>query len=208
MKRLLTAALISATLASAPSFVSAHEAPAAVAKADTVRQQSAEALKIAEQGFMAVRDVRMARVAIFQGAPEHAVKLTDAAAKLLADDSTDWKKFARSSKKAALVDDQYVVIDATMGISENYVGTPEKEAAIKKANEKLAAGDKKGAIDVLRLADVAVVQNLYLMPLKQSQKAVAEAQTLLSQKKYYEANLVLKSIEDSIVVDGAAVVAN
>lgn len=57
-----------------------------------------------------------------------------------------------SRKKTNVNDDQYIVINASVGISESYVATPEKEAAIKIANEKMAKGDKKGAMEELRLA--------------------------------------------------------
>lgn len=202
MKRLFTAAIITAALASAPSLVSAQETSAIAQK------QAAETLKISEQGFTAVQDVRLARLAIFQGVPDHAVKLTDTAAKLLKDDSADWKQFAKTNKNAALIGDQYIAIDGTVGISENFIGTPEKEAAIKSANEKLSKGDKKGAIEILRLADIAVTQKLYLLPLKHVQKTVADAQKLLGEKKYYEANLALKAVEDSVVVDDTGVIAD
>lgn len=202
MKRLFTAAIITAALASAPSLVSAQETSAIAQK------QAAETLKISEQGFTAVQDVRLARLAIFQGVPDHAVKLTDTAAKLLKDDSADWKQFAKTNKNAALIGDQYIAIDGTVGISENFIGTPEKEAAIKSANEKLSKGDKKGAIEILRLADIAVTQKLYLLPLKHVQKTVADAQKLLGEKKYYEANLALKAVEDSVVVDDSGVIAD
>lgn len=202
MKRLFTAAIITAALASAPSLVSAQETSAVAQK------QAAETLKISEQGFAAVQDVRLARLAIFQGAPDHAVKLTDTAAKLLKDDSADWKQFAKTNKNAALIGDQYIAIDGTVGISENFIGTPEKAAAIKSANEKLSKGDKKGAIEILRLADIAVTQKLYLLPLKHVQKTVADAQKLLGEKKYYEANLALKAVEDSVVVDDTGVIAD
>ena len=46
-------------------------------------------------------------------------------------------------KKTNVNDDQYIVINASVGISESYVATPEKEAAIKIANEKMAKGDKR-----------------------------------------------------------------
>lgn len=207
MKRLLTAVMVTAALASIPAFANAAETTATT-KAEVVTQQAADALQISEQGYIAVQDVRMARMAIFEGVPEHAVKLTDTASKLLSDDSADWKKFTHISKKATLSGDRYIVIDGSIGISENFIATPEKTAAIKAANEKLAAGDKKGALKVLHLADISVTQNLYLLPLKQSQKAIAEAKTLLSEKKFYEANLVLKSIEDSVIIDGAAVIAD
>lgn len=206
MKRFFTAAVITAALASAPSLASAQETAAPVLA--TAHQKAAEAMNIAEQGFSALQDVRMARLAIFQGVPEHAVTLTDAAAKLLADDSTDWSKFTKTSKKATLLNDKYIVIDGTLSISDNFIATPEKQDAIKSANEKLAKGDKKGALETLRLADISVAENLYLLPLKQSQKIVAEAQKLLKEKKYYEANLALKAIDDSVIIDGSALIAD
>lgn len=92
-------------------------------------------------------------------------------------------------------------------LSEDYVATPEKESAIQSANEKLAKGDQKGAIDTLRLAGIGVIENQYLMPLNQTRKAVAQAQELLKAGKYYEANLVLKGAEEGIVVDSEMLVA-
>ncbi len=204
MKRLLTAAMIASALATLPSLAIAEQTPTAA----IAHQQAAETLKISQQGFAAIQDVRMARLAIFQGLPEHAVKLTDAAAKLLADDSAEWTVFARTNKNAALIGDQYIAIDGTMGISENFIATPEKQEAIKKANEQLAKGDQKGAIETLRLADIAVTQKLYLLPLKHAQKAIADAQKLLNEKKYYEANLALKAVEDSVTLNSNSVTAN
>lgn len=201
MRRLFSAVMITAALSTVPFLVSAQET------STVAQQQAAETLKISEQGFTAVQDVRLARLAIFQGVPEHAVKLTENAAKLLTDDSIDWKKFATTNKNAALIGDQYIAIDGTVGISENFISTPEKQAAIKKANEQLSQGDKKSAMETLRLADISVTQKLYLLPLKHSQKAVAEAQNLLKEKKYYEANLALKAIEDSVLVDNTGIVA-
>ncbi len=45
-----------------------------------------------------------------------------------------------------MIADRYVVINATVALSEDYVATPEKESAIKSANEKLAKGDQKGLL--------------------------------------------------------------
>lgn len=97
----------------------------------------------------------------------------------MSDDSTEWAKFAKPGKKTNLNDDQYIVINASVGISESYVATPEKEAAIKLPMKKMAKGDKKGAMEELRLAGVGVMENQYLMPLKQTRNALADAQKLL-----------------------------
>ncbi|OVZ87012.1 YfdX family protein [Yersinia alsatica] len=200
MKRLIMATMVTAILASSSVWASG-EVPTATEKQT---QQSVAAERISEQGLYAMRNIQVARLALFHGDPEKAKELTNEASALLADDSTEWEKFAKSGKKTNLSDDQYIVINATIGISESYIATPEKKAAIKIANEKMAKGDKKGALEELRLIGVGVMENQYLMPLKQTRNALAEAQKLLDKKQYYEANLALKGAEDGIIVESEA----
>lgn len=200
MKRLIMATMVTAILASSSVWASG-EVPTATKKQT---QQSVAAERISEQGLYAMRNIQVARLALFHGEPEKAKELTNEASALLADDSTEWKKFAKSGKKTNLGDDQYIVINATVGISERYIATPEKKAAIKIANEKMAKGDKKGALEELRLIGVGVIESQYLMPLKQTRHALADAQKLLDKKQYYEANLALKAAEDGIIVDSEA----
>lgn len=57
-------------------------------------------------------------------------------------------------------------------------------------------------------AGVGVMENQYLMPLKQTRNALADAQKLLDKKQYYEANLALKGAEDGIIVDSEALFVN
>ncbi|HCB0645694.1 TPA: YfdX family protein, partial [Klebsiella variicola subsp. variicola] len=107
-----------------------------------------------------MRNIQSARLALFLGHPDKAEALTKNASALLADDSVDWGNFVRSDKKTNLIDDKYVAIDASMGISEDYVASPEKQEAIKRANQKMAKGDKKGAVEELRLAGIGVMENV------------------------------------------------
>lgn len=204
MKRLIMATMVTAILASSTVWAADNAPVAAQQQTQQVQQTqktAAAAERISEQGLYAMRDVQVARLALFHGDPEKAKELTNEASALLSDDSTEWAKFAKPGKKTNLNDDQYIVINASVGISESYVATPEKEAAIKIANEKMAKGDKKGAMEELRLAGVGVMENQYLMPLKQTRNALADAQKLLDKKQYYEANLALKGAEDGIIVD-------
>lgn len=90
-----------------------------------------------------MRDVQVARLALFHGDPEKAKELTNEASALLSDDSTEWAKFAKPGKKTNVNDDQYIVINASVGISESYVATPEKEAAIKLPTKKWRKGIKR-----------------------------------------------------------------
>lgn len=133
MKRILTATALSLAMFSTFTWA-ADAAPAAsaatTAAAGMSAQQVQDVAKVAQQGFTAMRDMQFARVALFRGSPEVATKLTDQAAGLLADDSTDWKAFIKSDKKAPLAGDNYVIINASIALSEDFVATPEKQKAI------------------------------------------------------------------------------
>ena len=208
MKRFAMAAALAAMVAAAPALAASENSTAAESAPHITAQQVRAADHIAVQGLDALRDIKLARVALFQGHPEKTETLLNRASTLLADDSVDWSKYIRKDKKASLTNDSYVAIDASMGISEDYVASPEKQKAIKHANAKLANGDKKGAVEELRLAGIGVMENVCLMPLKQTRSAVAEAKKLMGEHKYYEANLALKGAEDGIIMDSSALFAN
>lgn len=203
MKNLLLASMIATVMTATPVLASENTADAKTetTSVEKVQREAGEVLHMAGQGFDAMRDIQLARVAIFQGHTGTAKKFIANATTLLSDTSTDWSKFTKVDHKAKMINDQYIIINSNFSISENFVASPEKDAVIKKANEKISEGDPKGAVDTLRLAGMSVVQNQYLMPLQQTRQAVAETAHLLNSGKYYEANLMLKSAEDGIVVE-------
>ncbi len=121
---------------------SATAAPAAAATTQ-VQKEAADVLQVAVQGANAMRDIQFARLALFHGQPDSA-KTDDDAAALLAADDASWAKFVKTDAKAKMIADRYVIINASIALSEDYVATPEKESAIQSANEKLAKGDQKG----------------------------------------------------------------
>jgi hypothetical protein len=205
MKKIILAGLLATMMGSAPVMASATTTTAAETATANVQKEAADIMQVAVKGANAMRDIQLARLALFHGQPDSAKKLTNDAASLLAGDSSDWAKFVKAAPKAKMIDDQYVIINATIALSEDYIATPEKESAIKTANGKMAKGDWKGAVDTLQLAGISVLQTQYLMPLNQTRKAVASAQKLLSTGKFYEANLVLKGAEEGIVIDSEMV---
>ncbi|MEG0230866.1 MAG: YfdX family protein [Hafnia sp.] len=211
MKRILTATALSLAMMSTFTWAAdgATTAPAATTTVSAnvlTAQQAKEVAKVAQQGFNAMRDVQYARVSLFRGYPDVAQKLVDQAQTLLSDDSTNWKDFIKADKKTPLAGDNYVVINASISLAEDFVATPEKQKAIDNANAKFKKGDHKSAMEELRLAGVGVTETQYLMPLKQTQQAVKKAQQLLKEGKYYEANLALKGAEEGIITDSVSLV--
>lgn len=113
MKRLIMATMVTAVLASSTVWA-ADNAPVAAQQQTQQVQQTAAAERISEQGLYAMRDVQVARLALFHGDPEKAKELTNEASALLSDDSTEWAKFAKPGKKTNVNDDQYIVINASV----------------------------------------------------------------------------------------------
>ncbi|EBW2564268.1 hypothetical protein DQD36_20345 [Salmonella enterica subsp. enterica serovar Chester] len=160
---------------------------------------------IAKIGNEAMQDVQLARVSLFNGDTKSAKKLLSDAQQKINDDKTDWTKFIKKDKKTPVDGDNYIVINASMSINEDYQASGEKTKAIKNANEKLKKGDKKGAIETLKLAGITVVENEVLMPLKQTRTDIQKAIALFDDGKYYQANLMLLSAEEGIILDSETI---
>ncbi|SFN04829.1 YfdX protein [Izhakiella capsodis] len=81
-----------------------------------------------------------------------------------------------------------MLINSSISRSENLTITPEKKAAIARAN------------DELHLAGIDTTDTQVFMPLEKARQDVTKAITLLKQNKYYEANIALKDAEDSVII--------
>ncbi|EJG2898438.1 YfdX family protein [Salmonella enterica subsp. enterica serovar Kentucky] len=159
----------------------------------------------AGQAWQAMRDIGMSRFELFNGRTQKAEQLAAQAEKLLNDDSTDWKLYVKSDKKAPVEGDHYIRINSSITVAEDYLPAGQKNDAINKANQKMKEGDKKGTIEALKLAGVSVIENQELIPLQQTRKDVTTALSLMNEGKYYQAGLILKSAQDGIVVDSQSV---
>ncbi|EBB6289093.1 YfdX family protein [Salmonella enterica] len=156
---------------------------------------------IAQAGNAAMQDVQLARVALFDGDTSGAKRLLNDANKKINDDQTDWSKYIKKDKKTPIDGDGYVVINATMAVSEDYQASEAKNKAVRDANEKLNKGDRKGAIEVLKLAGITVSESQVLMPLKATRNDIRKAINLFNEGKYYQSNLMLLSAEEGIILD-------
>lgn len=156
---------------------------------------------IAQAGNAAMQDVQLARVALFDGDTRGAKRLLNDANRKINDDQTDWSKYIRKNKKAPIDGDGYVVINATMAVSEDYQASEAKNKAVRDANEKIKKGDRKGAIEVLKLVGIRVSESQVLMPLKATRNDIQKAIDLFNKGKYYQSNLMLLSAEEGIILD-------
>ncbi len=96
---------------------------------------------------------------------------------------------------------QWLPVDAEMSVDEDYTANPTKAAAVADANKRLAKGDKQGAMEKLKLADVNIVYVMAVVPLDQTLADVHQAAQLIDGGKYYEASQTLRQVQDSTHYD-------
>jgi len=155
--------------------------------------------KVSDDAMLAMRNIHNARLAIFNGDPEDAQTYIDAAVTRINATSKDAAKYAVDTKQKTKPNDTYVPYDETLIVDDNYVGTEKKAKHIANADKHLHHGDKKAAIEELKLADIDVSIDMSLLPVKFAKHEISVASKLIDSGKYYEANQALKSVQDSVI---------
>jgi len=223
VSRGIVAALLGTTMLA--GAVSAQQTPAAPAP---TTQQKAEAardfMKLSTDGAVAFRALHLARIAIFEADPVAAKKLiadTRAALAKAKVDSTAFMKAeaelkapkgmnvtpAAAPATASGPAVAWLPIDGQLTLGEDFVATPAKAAAVAEANKHLEKGQRKEAIEKLKLADVNVTFTMALAPLDRTMADVDMAAKLMDEGKYYEANAAMKKAEDGVRYDSVAAIA-
>jgi hypothetical protein len=95
----------------------------------------------------------------------------------------------------------WLPIDGAITINEDYTANPAKTAAVADANKSLKSGDRKSAMEKLKLADMKVDVTLAVIPLEQTIKYTHQAAGLINDNKYYEASQVLRQAQDNLRFD-------
>ena len=158
-----------------------------------------EAIATYDDAFRAMREVRAARLAIFDGEAPVAVELVDNARTNLAAARTDFEKLEASERKPK-IEPGYLPFDLSIALAEDYREQPAKAAAVAKANEHIKKGERDKAMETLRLADIRVETSAAVLPVRSAMEHLDKAHAMLREGKFYEANLQLKALEDSVVI--------
>lgn len=208
MTRALFAALIATSMLATPAVALAKQAsePAAMAGQQEVSKADYDhMMKLSDDGFRTMRDVKEARLAIFNAAPDQALKRVDDAINAIGKAKKDAKSFVgRTSVSKS--SDEWLPFDATIDVADNYVVGDEKSKHVAEANAELKAGKGQKAAEKLKLAAIDVNLTRLMMPLTATTSHLSLAKSLLGEKKYYEANQALQAVEDGIVVDTIALI--
>ncbi len=92
---------------------------------------------------------------------------------------------------------EWLPVDASIIIGEDFSASPEKKAAVADANKSLGNGDRKGAINKLKLSGVDIDVEVLAVPLDDTITKVQQAANMINDGRYYEASQLIKDVQDS-----------
>ncbi len=213
---LLAGIVYAQQMQTAPSQAAPLQAAPQQAALPTAQQKDAahDLRKMSADGANAFRDMHRARVAIFDADPAAAKKLIASAREALAKARTNSTAFQKAEadlkmpnglkKEPAPVSTQpiaWLPIDGQLTLDEDFVATPAKAAAVAEANKSLEKGNRAEALEKLRVADVKVMFAMAVAPLDKTVAEVDQVAKLMDEGKYYEANAVMKKVEEGVRYD-------
>jgi hypothetical protein len=166
-------------------------------------------MKLSEEGYIAMRAVRGARISIFNGDPAAAKTMVADAVKLVGQAEKTAKDYVGRTNQSGTSEagsDEWIPVDGSITLGEDFTMTDKKKESITKANELLKKGKANEAVAKLKETDIDVSYTRVMLPLNTAAQRLEKAQSLLNDGKFYEANLALKGVEESAVVDTVALI--
>ncbi len=170
--------------------------------------------KLSNQGSKAFSDIELARLAIFNGHPVEASRLVSEAQRSLKIAQTDDTAFLKAEsdmkpppsqvyQSSAAKDTKavsWLPVGADVTVSDDFT-TPAKTTAVTSANAHLKKGQTNAAMKELKLANVGISYTMEVVPLKRTTVDVDKAAGLMKLDKFYQADQVLKQVQDSVRYD-------
>ncbi len=211
--RISAVALAMSSVLAYPMLVRAAEdtKPPPTSSATATGSQNVKRLRqFSEAGHSAMMNIADARLAIFDGDPKVAMKLMESARSNITLAEKDVPSMAGITQgdktKPVTVNTldakmRSVPVDGQLALADDFVMTPEKKVHVDKANESFKKGDHATGLEELRLGAIDVNYTRWWLPIAPTETHLDQAIKLASESKYYEANLALKAIEDSVTID-------
>lgn len=208
-KSLLTMAVLasvsSGLLLSGTSFAATADKTTDASSVAATKKAASEkdAIKVSEDAAITMRNIRDARVAIFNGQTERAQTLVDAAVTRVKATREDADKYAIDIKDKRKANDTYVPFAAMLTVGEGLVPEKHKTEHVSKTNHHASRSKKDD--ESFKLVGIDMGVTTQLVPVKLAEQHIQDASKLVDGGKYYQANLQLKAVEDSVLMQTVAV---
>ncbi|MEZ5714241.1 MAG: YfdX family protein [Paracoccaceae bacterium] len=157
-------------------------------------------LQTADEAATALAQIHAARVALFDNDIETAKSQLGEARSHFLDAEKKFNDITIGDTENPESADRYLPFDVSVALDEDFVVTPENKTALDTANQQVRNGDKDSAIETLNLARIDANLSAALLPVADVTTHLDKAQTFMDEGKYFDANVALKAVEDSILI--------
>lgn len=207
----LTTAAIAAAIATAlgtavvPPTLAAEAHTKASQETPAQKQTDQTLFKVSDDARMTMRNVDGARLAIFDGDPGQAQVYADAAVTRVKATLKEADKYEldvqkkKTGARAIANGEKFVPFDAGFTMAELLKPTKDDLKHISKANDFLHKGETGKALEDLKAGGIDVALTTDLVPVQSAEARIEDASKLIAKGKYYDANLELKAVEDSVI---------
>jgi hypothetical protein len=198
----LIAAISSGMAVTAMSPVTAAELQSNADENSTEQAKSDQDLiNVSEDALKTMRDVGSARLAIFNGLPKQAQVYIDAAVTRSAAALRDADKYALDIKASKKDGEKFVPFNAGLTVAEALEPGKEKQEHTARGNRHLRKDETQKAMEDLKVDEIDVAVTADLLPIQMAKTHIEDAARLIGEGKYYEANLALKAVQDSVITE-------
>jgi hypothetical protein len=194
----LTAVITTGLVATALSPVIAAELQEKAAQQTKVAQDS---IKVSEDALMTMRNVGSARLALFNGSPAKAQIYTDAAVTRATATLNDADKYALDINASKKDGEKYVPFNAGLTVAETLEPNNERLKAIANSSKPQGKSESQKATEPLKVDEIGVAVSTELLPIQAAKTHIEDAAKLIGEGKYYQANLALKAVQDSVITE-------
>lgn len=193
------------------AYAAEKAAAPSVVQAQPNKTEENALLRFSQAGRDAMDNINIARMHIIDGQPELATAELKNAQTSLLTAKAEAPTYVGTTKvmvqgkqvgeESTNIKAGLVPITSDIVLAENFKITEKHRTILSRAKELFAKGDRKGAVETLKLGDVDIAVNRVWMPLSSTEKLLDQAISQAAKKDYYAANLTLKSIHDNLRLD-------
>ncbi|WP_371228203.1 YfdX family protein [Roseovarius sp. 2305UL8-3] len=159
-----------------------------------------EMLETADEALATLTGVHTARIALFNNKIEEAKDALENARTNLVDAESDLTSLMMRDFIEVDSKTNYLPFDMSMSLTEAFDATEENKLALQKAYGLFESAEPDEAVEVLRLAEIEVQVAAALLPYDETITNLDDAIGNIIDGDYFDANLELKAIEDSVIL--------
>jgi hypothetical protein len=170
------------------------------AKTDQKTKKAEQDLvKVSQDALLSMRDIHNARLALFDGNTDQAQTYVDAAKTRIDIAENEANKYALDVK-APKADDSYVPYDTNLTVMDSFEPKDTRSNHTPTAQRHIHHSKQKNGEETLKLSETDVVISTDMIPVDFAKQHINKASSLVKEGKYYEANLALKAVDDSVFI--------